>query len=231
GRGLCQKILDVLTSDQAYPYLGPDAAEALRQQREEIGTVVEPVIGGVEVVADEIRWWTFAGGRINSTLRYALLALGSDWKVTPDNYAIKLRGDGLSRARFSQIIDQLRDIELWENEQLWCEVAESLPTYRLSKFQPLMPPWVEREVVASYLLDVAGAWHWLSNGAAAPFHRGPTAVGTPTPADHQRLATLEQTRSAGERPLERDPSRPIEWVRTPDELHTMCTHLAEADLL
>jgi hypothetical protein len=25
-----------------------------------------------------------------------------------------------------------------------------------------MPPWVEREVVASYLLDVAGAGAWLA---------------------------------------------------------------------
>jgi AAA+ ATPase superfamily predicted ATPase len=46
--------------------------------------------------------------------------------------------------------------------QLWTEVAESLPSYRLSKFQPLMPPWVEREVVAGYLLDVDGAKRWLA---------------------------------------------------------------------
>ncbi len=33
----------------------------------------------------------------------------------------------------------------------------SLPNYRLNKFQPLMPDWVQREVVAGYLLDVARA--------------------------------------------------------------------------
>ena len=36
-------------------------------------------------------------------------------------------------------------------------MATSLPNYRLSKFQALMPDWVEREVVGAYLLDVAGA--------------------------------------------------------------------------
>src|SRR5690606_9136304 len=91
GRGVCQKILDVVTSHDAYPYLGPGAAEALREQRDAVGSLVEPSVGGVEVVGDEIRWWTFAGGRINSTLRYALEAIGTDWKVVPDNYAIKLR--------------------------------------------------------------------------------------------------------------------------------------------
>jgi hypothetical protein len=35
---------------------------------------------------------------------------------------------------------------------------------QLSKFQSLMPPWVEREVVASSLLDAGGAWRWLSKG-------------------------------------------------------------------
>ena len=30
---------------------------------------------GLEVFDDELRWWTFAGGRINATLRYAIHAL------------------------------------------------------------------------------------------------------------------------------------------------------------
>ena len=37
------------------------------------------------------------------------------------------------------------------------QVAGSLPNYRLSKFQPLMPAWVEREVLGRFLLDVEGA--------------------------------------------------------------------------
>mgnify|MGYP001056318468 CR=1 FL=1 len=41
---------------------------------------------------------------------------------------------------------------------------KSLPSH-LSKFQPLMPRWVEREVWATYLLDVAGAQRWLGQAA------------------------------------------------------------------
>ena len=35
---------------------------------------------------------------------------------------------------------------------------------RAEQYQPLMPPWVEREVVAAYLLDAKGAWKWLAKG-------------------------------------------------------------------
>ncbi len=231
GRGVCQKILDVLTSDQAFGYLAPDAVAVLAEQREEIGGVVEPQIGGIEVVADEIRWWTFAGGRINSTLRYALQALGTDWKVVPDNYAIKVRGDGLSRVVFGQALERLRDVEFWENDQLWREVAGSLPAYRLSKFQPLMPPWVEREVVAGYMLDVAGAWDWVSRGAAARIERLPPGVGTPSAEDEAAVEALEAVRAAEQRPLERDATRGLEWVRTADELRAMCERLSGSERL
>lgn len=231
GRPLCQKILDILTSDESYHYLGPGAAEVLAEQREEIGSIVDPGAGGVEVVEDEIRWWTFAGGRINSTLRYAFEAMGTDWKVVPDNYAIKLRGDGLSRVRFNQAVQQLRDIEFWENGQLWREVAESLPNYRMSKFQALMPPWVEREVVASYLLDVAGAWDWLTQGQSAELERVPAGIGETTEADDKRMHQLELLRAARARPLQRDPKRTLQWVTSDDELAKMVGQLEGADMI
>lgn len=231
GRGVCQKILDVLTSEQRYDYLGPSAVDVLAQQREAIGTLVEPRVGGIEVDADEIRWWTFAGGRINSTLRYALEALGSDWKVVPDNYGIKLRGDGLSRVRFGQILEQLRDLEFWENGQLWSDVADSLPNYRLSKFQPLMPPWIEREVVASHLLDVAGAWDWLTQGESAELERVPASIGATTESDEERVRELERIRAARARPLQRDPKRSLAWVTSEAELLAAVDALRSAEVI
>ena len=58
--------------------------------------------------------------------------------------------------------------EFWEDAKLWSDVAESLPNYRLSKFQPLMPAWVEQEVVADYLLSVKGAQDWAQNLSRQP---------------------------------------------------------------
>ena len=49
----------------------------------------------------------------------------------------------------------------WQGDRPWAEVADSPPNYRLSKFQPLMPDCVQREVVSTYLLDIEGARGWL----------------------------------------------------------------------
>ena len=174
GLEVCQTIRHVLQTGPGYPYLHESAAEVLREQRELFLDVLDFEPGGLAVDDGEIRWWTFAGGKINSTLRYALTAIGRDWKVIPDNLVVKVRGEGLSEQKFRSTIDQLRTPEFWENESLWNQVAQSLPGYRLSKFQPFMPPWVEREVIAAYLLDVAGAWRWLS---------GTPSQGTPRQLD------------------------------------------------
>lgn len=109
-----------------------------------------------------IHWWTFAGGRINATLRYALETLDPDWKIVPDNFAVRVYGSGLSQAGFREQLATLNDDSFWEDTKLWPAVISALPNYRLSKFQPLMPAWVEREVVGRYLLDITGARQWVT---------------------------------------------------------------------
>lgn len=128
----------------------------------------------------EIRWWTFAGGRINSTLRHALGAVNNAWLITPDNFVVRLQGEKLNHREFMAAQKRLMDPGFWENQPFWEQVAQTLPGYRLSKFQPLMPPWVEREVLSCYLLDVAGAWRRLS-GAGKEGHEGDLGAGPVLP--------------------------------------------------
>ena len=161
GFDVCQAALEVLTGSDVPPYLHATAREILAARRADFDGILEPRVGGVEVADEEIRWWTFAGGRINGTLRHALEAVGGQWKVIPDNYLLKVRGEHLDERTFLEAVALLRELEFWEDDKLWQEVAASLPSYRLSKFQPLMPPWVEREVVASHLLDLEGTWRFL----------------------------------------------------------------------
>ena len=221
GFHLCQKIGEVLTAEQSYAYLNPDAAAILSEQRQGMEGITADPRGGVIVGEGEIRWWTFAGGRINSTLRHALAALGADWKIVPDNFGLTIRGDDLTQHGFGELLDRLLDPEVWENEKLWRDVAETLPSYRLSKFQPLMPPWVEREVVASYLLDVAGAWRWLSGAPSADrSDRIPAQVATPTP---QELAAADAPLQApAGAPIPRDQARPVQWIASSAELPALC---------
>ena len=137
----------------------------LAEQRAILGPVLRGNRGDLEIIDGEYRWWTFAGGRINSTLRYALAAIAGDWKVSTDNFTVRMRGDALNGEAFDAAMERLRQADLWQDDELWATVAAGLPGYRLSKFQPLMPPWVEREVLSRFLLDVPGTWRWLATTA------------------------------------------------------------------
>lgn len=164
GFDVCQRILRLLCESSDYSFLQPTAATALAERRAAFSGILTPGRGGLEIDTDELRWWTFAGGRINATLRHALQALEPTWKIIPDNHVLKIRGDDVRPQDFDAALARLRDPALWEDKTFWDEVAGSLPGYRLSKFQPFMPPWVEREVLSAYLLDVPGAWSWVSKG-------------------------------------------------------------------
>jgi ATP-dependent helicase Lhr and Lhr-like helicase len=91
---------------------------------------------GIVEIGNEIQWWTFAGGRINSTLRYVLKSLGGDWAITTDNLHLTVRGDDLTIAHFRQVLNMLRTAEVWNDAELWQSVSASLPAYRLSKWSP-----------------------------------------------------------------------------------------------
>ena len=226
GRALCEEMRAVLRADDVWPWLSPEAAAALQEWR----AALQPLLGGdgIEEAAEggaaEVRWWTFAGGRINSTLRYALLAVGGDWKIIPDNTVLRLRGEGMSRARLLEAIGRIIDPEFWEDQRLWREVAAGLPGYRLSKFQPLMPPWVERETLAGFLLDVGGTWEWLREQRSLPGREtapeaAPERVTAPETAPERETAAPEQeTAPKRETAPEPEPetAAPEAWEREPE---------------
>jgi ATP-dependent Lhr-like helicase len=90
-----------------------------------------------------------------------LAALEPTWTVIPDNYAIKVRGGGDIGTRLQEAIERLAAEDFWNDEAIWTTLRSALPNYRLTKFQPLMPSWVERETVANHLLDIPGTKQWL----------------------------------------------------------------------
>ncbi|MTD57405.1 DEAD/DEAH box helicase [Amycolatopsis pithecellobii] len=228
GFDVCQRILSVLQSDDRYPYLDDAAWAVLAEHRASMLEIVNPKRGGMEFDDGEIRWWTFAGGRINATLRYALEAVGVGWKVIPDNFLIKIKGV-VDRRSFLDALAKITEPDFWENDQLWTEVAQSLPNYRLSKFQPLMAPWVEREVVARYLLDIGGAWRWLS-GIEATLSRVPDGVRTFTREDMDAVGQLAEI-PADLPLLRREEDRPLIWVRALPQLEAAVAALTSEPIV
>ena len=157
GFDLCQKILDVLCSAETYPYLDAQAASELDQRRQQLRGIVRPKVGGIDYVDSEIIWHTFAGGRINATLKHALADLCPTWQILPDNFRLRIRAENLAPAEFNNTLNQLRQPDFWTDSARWLRIAANLPNYRLSKFQPLMPANVQGELVAGFMLDVNGA--------------------------------------------------------------------------
>ena len=224
GFGVSQQILGVLLREDEPAYLHSSAQVALRERRAAFEGTLE-AHGGLEVGPDEAIWWTFAGGRINGTLKQALNALGHDWKVVSDNYAVRIRAQDIDAHRVERAIGELLDRELWDNSALWGEVAAELPGYRLSKFQDVLPPWVEREVVATFLLDIEGAWRWLSGRADVPV-RGVLrrALAALAPDEAPRPAEAEEGDYA-------TPSNPVRWVDTGEGLQVAVERLRQATVV
>ena len=206
-REVCEAMRAALTSSDALPYLDPHALTALREQRVLMAPVFEA--GNLEQDLDTLSWWTFAGGRINATLRYAISSIEPAWSVIPDNLRLRLRGDGLDHVAFERCLAQLHHEEVWRDEVLWRRIAGGLPEYRISKFQPLMPPWVVQELLADFLLDVEGTWRWLSAQRSASFAPGEARVLT----------------TSSLRPASRDVARALVWVDTQEGLEEAVTAL------
>ena len=173
GETLCSRIRDVLVSSESHAYLDADARRELDDRRR----LMQPLISGrgphIDMQDSELHWWTFAGGKINSTLRYALLSLLPDARIITDNFRLRLHAESLTDAQFRSLFRELLNPEFWTDTNRWLSISAMLPAYRLSKFQPLMPDWVQQEFVSEFLLDASGAQRWLNHHATQPNERRP----------------------------------------------------------
>ena len=166
GFTLCQQIREVLIGDDAPSYLHATAREALAARRHELAPVLIDHEGLV-IEGDQIVWWTFAGGRINRTLKSLLQTQG--WSVTSDNLKLtcQYKHDQTSlELLWATASAWLADEDTWDfDAEHWSTVIDELPDYRLSKFQRALPPWAVREMMVDFLLDPAGAARFITRGA------------------------------------------------------------------
>ncbi len=152
GYEVARKMRDILLSDDAIVYARPEAMSALNELRKEHrGTLSR---GGHAIVYEpgSARWWTWAGGKVNASLAYAI-GLRSGWKCVWDNTGVRIDGDGVQWSTLSPVLKELERFSFWEDEEVWKELLAKLPEYRLSKFQRAMPERAAREMIGEYLLD------------------------------------------------------------------------------
>jgi ATP-dependent Lhr-like helicase len=152
---LCQQMRKILTDDCEYSYINQTLASALQDKRDELGEILRESVLPIQLDHEKGHAWTFAGGRINQTLRY-IFALEGGFKVTPDNVQLRMEGDTVTLPRVHKVIDRMRQPEFWSDRTVWDSIIAALPEYRLSKFQRALPPQFSEEMVRDYLLDIKG---------------------------------------------------------------------------
>ena len=165
GLEVCQAMKGVLTSDEEHAFLDAEARSALTEWRGELGPLLCRSGEALQFDGAAITWWTFAGGRTNQTLKYALEWQG-DWKVVPDNFALKIQGDGVSMDAVLGVLEEMRPASFWEAPETRRRLLSAVPEYRLSKFQRVLPERRQVEMVGAYPLDFASAARFLAGGGS-----------------------------------------------------------------
>lgn len=147
GFDVCRQIRRVLMSDATYAYIDEPSAMNLAAKRDDLAALLRRN-PAVQLDGGDARWWTFAGGRVNHTLKYGL-EIAEGWKVVADNFLVR----------------KLSSPEFWNAPDTRRAILARMPNYRLSKFQDCLPELFALEVVESYLLDVKRTVAWLSGSA------------------------------------------------------------------
>jgi ATP-dependent helicase Lhr and Lhr-like helicase len=161
GFELCQRIEKLLIEDTEYPYVDAPTAQYLRAHRDDLGELLRRSGAALQIEPGVARWWTFAGGRVNHTLKYGL-EIKEGWKVIADNFLVRIEGDGIGHETVGAAIGRMSVPGFWTDTNLKKALLGRLPNYRLSKFQDCLPEAFALEVVERYLLDVEGALRWLA---------------------------------------------------------------------
>lgn len=160
GFELCQRMKRVLTDTAAYPYLDPAGARHLEEKRADLGELLGRAGFAIQLDGSTARFWTFAGGRINHTLKYGFEVM-CGWKVVADNFQLRIEGDGVGHESVRAALGKMTTIDFWSEPSMRKAVLARLPGYRLSKFQDCLPELFALEVIENYLLDVHGTVAWL----------------------------------------------------------------------
>lgn len=168
GSEVCQRMRRLLTEADRVPYVDDAGRRHIEARREDLGDLLRrpgPAIqleGSLESPGGKARWWTFAGGRINHTLKYGLEVAGG-WRVVADNFQLRIEGAGVTHETVREVIGRMARQAFWDQPDVRRAVQARLPGYRLSKFQECLPERFALEVIERYLLDVEGTVRWLGD--------------------------------------------------------------------
>jgi ATP-dependent helicase Lhr and Lhr-like helicase len=150
-----QRMKRILTDSAPIAYADASAMRAIEERRKELGDTLRRPIA-MQTDDGAVRWWTFAGGKINQTLKHAF-EWSQDWSVKADNVELRISGAGVSDGAVREAIAKVASAAFWDEPETRSAILGRLPAYRLSKFQDALPDAFAVEMVGNYLLDVPRA--------------------------------------------------------------------------
>ncbi len=161
---ICQQIRSILEGETEFSYINDGLARELQDKRDELGESLRGSPLAVQLTPGHAHIWTFAGGRINHTLQYIFALLG-DFKVSSDNFRIRIKGDTVTHKGIKEVIQRMLEPEFWSDRSVLQGIVAGLPEYRLSKFQRALPAEYSEEMVTQYLLDLEGTRRFVEQQA------------------------------------------------------------------
>ncbi len=150
-----------LKSNEDPRYVDARSRSALDAMRADLGPLLRRPGLSLQLEPGRALWWTFAGGKINHTLRLGL-RVHEDWTVAADNFRLKIEGDGVAFSTVEAAIRAMGESAFWQDPDRQIAILKQLPDYRLSKFQRALPARYSVEMVGEYLLDIPGARRFLT---------------------------------------------------------------------
>lgn len=160
GYELSRKMRDILVSQEVLPYLPPEEQDWLQDLRDDKRAFLSSDFAPVEQDEKGILWYTYAGGYVNNTLRYALKQeLHLDVQAT--DQLIKIPSETLLLQEFHQVLEKISQPSYWSDTEVLKTITAQMPDYRLSKFQPYLPEILSLKLVADTILDVENTLRFL----------------------------------------------------------------------
>jgi len=171
-REVAGAMRSVLVGTGPLAFLGPGGSKCLERLRLEWGELLRPTPLVLQRRGDEVLVFTFAGGRINNVLG-KLFEHRFGGSASIDNVHVKV-GLPAEGPWWGQVEAVLMEASAGLDPEVLGELVARMPRGRLSKFQPYLPPRLEREFLVEQLLDpvgtaeVAAQCRWRSVAAASP---------------------------------------------------------------
>lgn len=158
---VCREMAAILSDSRPLPYLDESTARALEQQRKELGPALSGQAWSVQSTPKGESLLTFAGGAVNQTLKYGLHIL-KGWATSSDNFRVRL-AEPVPHEQLREALQRLSEADFWESAQTRDQLLASMPEYRLSKFQQVLPRRFALEMVRDYLLDIDTTRRFLTH--------------------------------------------------------------------